>query len=39
MDVMSKSDPACALYEFKNQKWVKIGQTEKIKDNLNPDFE
>ena len=39
LDVMSKSDPACALYEFKNNSWVKIGQTEKIKDNLNPDFE
>lgn len=41
LDVMSKSDPACALYEYKtdSKQWVKIGQTEKIKDNLNPDFE
>ena len=39
LDVMSKSDPCCALYEYKNNNWVKIGQTERIKDNLNPDFE
>ena len=36
---MSKSDPCAALYEFKHNNWVKIGQTERIKDNLNPDFE
>lgn len=39
LDVMSKSDPCCTLYEYKNNNWVKIGQTERIKDNLNPDFE
>ena len=39
LDVMSKSDPCAALYEYKNNNWVKIGQTERIKDNLNPDFE
>ena len=39
LDVMSKSDPCCALYEEKNGRWVKIAQTEKIKDSLNPDFE
>ena len=39
LDVMSKSDPCCALLEYKNGKWVKIGQTERIKDALNPDWE
>ena len=39
LDVMSKSDPCCALFEYKNNGWVKIGQTERIKDALNPDWE
>ena len=39
LDVMSKSDPSCSVSEFKNGKWVKIGQTETIKDSLDPDFE
>jgi hypothetical protein len=31
LDLTSKSDPCAALYEFTNGKWVKIGQTERIK--------
>ena len=39
LDTFSKSDPQCIMYE-KNAagSWVKIGQTEQIKNNLNPDF-
>ena len=39
LDITSKSDPCAALFEYTNGKWVKIGQTETIKDQLNPDFE
>ena len=39
LDLTSKSDPCAALFEFTNGNWVKIGQTERIKDQLNPDFE
>lgn len=39
LDITSKSDPCAALFEFSNGKWVKLGQTETIKDQLNPDFE
>jgi hypothetical protein len=37
---MSKSDPQVDVYmrENKNGNWVKIGQTERITNNLNPDF-
>ena len=39
LDTFSKSDPQCILYEkSQNGSWVKIGQTEQIKNNLNPDF-
>ena len=38
LDVMSKSDPVCILYEKVNGQWSKIGTTEQIKNNLNPDF-
>lgn len=40
MDVFSKSDPICRVYEFSEQakNWVKVGQTERIDNNLNPDF-
>lgn len=40
MDVFSKSDPVCRVYEFSEQakNWVKIGVTERIDNNLNPDF-
>ena len=38
LDTFSKSDPQCQLFEFKQNRWVKIAQTETIKNNLNPDF-
>jgi hypothetical protein len=40
MDVFSKSDPICRIYEWnvKANQWAKIGQTERIDNNLNPDF-
>ena len=41
MDVFSKSDPICILYtkENSNSNWNKIDQTEKIDNNLNPEFD
>ena len=39
LDITSKSDPYASLYEYKSNNWVKIGQTETIKNQLNPDFE
>ena len=39
LDLMTKSDPCAAIFEKKQNGWVKIGKTEKIKNNLNPDFE
>ena len=40
LDVFSKSDPICRIYEFNERakSWVKVGQTERIDNNLNPDF-
>ena len=38
LDTFSKSDPQCILLEQRNGSWVKLGQTEQIKNNLNPDF-
>jgi Ca2+-dependent lipid-binding protein len=40
LDVFSKSDPQCRIYEFKEQQraWMMIAKTETIKNNLNPDF-
>lgn len=38
MDIFSKSDPRCIVFEKVEGKWIKIGKTEEIKDNLNPDF-
>ena len=40
MDVFSKSDPICRVYQWVelNKNWVKVGQTERIDNNLNPDF-
>ena len=38
LDTFSKSDPQCILYEKRNNSWVKVGNTEQIKDQLNPDF-
>ena len=39
LDTFSKSDPICRLFEKRQNQWVKIGQTESIKDSLNPNFE
>jgi len=38
MDTFSKSDPQCMVYEKKNGHWTQFGKTEKINDNLNPDW-
>lgn len=37
-DTFSKSDPICTIYERHGGRWVKIGSTEQIKNNLNPDW-
>ncbi len=40
LDTFSKSDPMCLLYvQAQNQQWQKIGSTELINNNLNPDFQ
>ena len=38
LDVFSKSDPKCILFEQRGNSWAKIGQTETVSNNLNPDF-
>lgn len=38
MDTTSESDPFVVMYKKVKQIWVKIGQTEVIHDNLNPEF-
>ena len=38
MDAFSKSDPQCIVYERHHGRWTKVGKTEKISNNLNPDF-
>ena len=38
LDTWSKSDPKCYVYEKRGGSWIKIGQTETINNNLNPDF-
>ena len=38
MDKLSKSDPVCVLYELNAGNWTEIGRTEKIKNNLNPNW-
>ena len=38
LDVISKSDPQCLVYEKKGEQWVKIGETEHIDNDLNPNF-
>ena len=32
-------DPKCILYEKRGKNWVKMGETETINNNLNPDFQ
>ena len=38
MDTFSESDPFCILYKQTGRVWTKLGQTEVIHDNLNPQF-
>ena len=38
LDTFSKSDPICVVDRLASNDWVKVGQTERIKDNLNPVF-
>ena len=38
MDIGSESDPFVVMYKYINRSWKKIGQTEIIHDNLNPEF-
>ena len=38
LDTFSKSDPQCLIYEQRGNQWIKIGQTEQIRNSLNPDF-
>lgn len=38
LDTFSKSDPQCIIMEQRGKTWQKIGQTEQIKNSLNPDF-
>jgi hypothetical protein len=38
MDTFSKSDPICRVYLKMNNNWAKIGETERIDNNLNPEF-
>ena len=40
LDMFSKSDPVCVLSEFNTQSksWVKLGKTEMLKNERNPDF-
>jgi len=38
LDVGSKTDPFCVVWELKGNQKIKRGQTECILDNLNPEF-
>ena len=38
LDLMSKSDPQCHVYEYRQNNWVKIGKTEAIQNNSDPDW-
>ena len=38
LDTFSKSDPRCLLFEQRGRQWVRAGQTEQVKNSLNPDF-
>ena len=40
LDVMSKSDPKAEVYlkDRQSTSWIKIDETERINNNLNPDF-
>lgn len=36
LDYFSKSDPCVFLFEYLNRNWAKVGRTEVIDNNLNP---
>jgi len=38
MDTITVTDPFLKFYEFRNNQWIFIGQTEQIDNNLNPNF-
>ena len=38
LDIITKSDPVCVVYEMLDGEWAKIGETEQIDNDLNPDF-
>ena len=38
MDILSESDPKCAVYEQVHGSWKKLEKTEKIKNTKDPDF-
>ena len=37
LDYFSKSDPCVFLFEYHNRNWSKVGRTEVIDNNLNPE--
>merc|ERR1719225_2321458 len=39
MDVLSKSDPVCALSVRQGQAWLEVGRTERIQDSLSPSWQ
>lgn len=38
LDMFSKSDPYCVVYEFVKNQWNKVGKTECISNNQNPNW-
>ena len=38
LDFFSKSDPICIVETLRLDMWVTLNQTERIMNNLNPDF-
>ena len=39
LDYFSKSDPVCRVYACFDGKWARVGTTERVNDDLNPNFE
>ena len=38
MDYLSKTDSIVGLFELKERKWIEVGRTEIVVDNLDPVF-
>ena len=38
LDLFTKSDPKCEVFEFVGDRWTSLGKTEVKNNNLNPDF-